>query len=97
MPSVRQGILLCALALLTLGVVMVHSAGMAIEPATVESPVASTDGLTITGILGGRDGLFATLAIAAMAAGWLVPTRWTDRLATPRPEWAVRTDRKSVV
>ncbi|MEO1715574.1 MAG: FtsW/RodA/SpoVE family cell cycle protein [Planctomycetota bacterium] len=97
MPSVRQGILLCALALLTLGVVMVHSAGMAIEPATVESPVASTDGLTITGILGGRDGLFATLAIAAMAAGWLVPTRWTDRLATPRPEWAVRTAVAGVV
>ncbi|MEO1534713.1 MAG: FtsW/RodA/SpoVE family cell cycle protein [Planctomycetota bacterium] len=90
MPSVRQGILLCALALLTLGVVMVHSAGMSIEPATVEKPVAATDGLTITGILGGRDGLFAALAIAAMAAGWLVPTRLADRLATPRPDRLVR-------
>ncbi len=86
MPSVRQGILLCALALLTLGVVMVHSAGMSIEPATVEVPVAPTDGLTTGGILGGRDGLFAAFAIAAMALGWLVPTRLTERLGTPRPD-----------
>ncbi|MEM9662095.1 MAG: FtsW/RodA/SpoVE family cell cycle protein [Planctomycetota bacterium] len=90
MPSVRQGILLCALALLTLGVVMVHSAGMSIEPATVESPVASTEGLTITGILGGRDGLFAAFALAAMAAGWLMPPRLINGLATPGPDRLVR-------
>ena len=90
MPSARQGILLCALALLTLGVVMVHSAGMSIEPATVEAPVAATDGLAIKSILGGRDGLFAAIAIAAMAFGWLVPTRLADRLATPRPDRLVR-------
>lgn len=87
MPSLRQGILLCALALLTLGVVMVHSAGMSIEAATVEAPVAPTDGLTVGGILGGRDGLFAALAIGAMAAGWLLPMSIADRLGTPKPEW----------
>ncbi|MEO1584951.1 MAG: FtsW/RodA/SpoVE family cell cycle protein [Planctomycetota bacterium] len=90
MPTVRQGILLCALALLTLGVVMVHSAGMRIEPASAETPVAATDGLTIAGLLGGRDGIFAALAIIAMAAGWLIPDRVVASLSSPRPDLLVR-------
>ena len=82
----RQGILLCALALLTLGVVMVSSAGMRITPASAEAPIASNDGLRITAILGGRDGIFAGLAVAALIAGWMMPRRLLAAVTTPRPD-----------
>lgn len=85
MPSARQGILLCALALLTLGVVMVNSAGMRIIPATAGVPVASTEGLGFAAIVGGRDGVFALLAVAALAAGWMMPSGLIDRLSRPSP------------
>jgi cell division protein FtsW len=89
MPSARQGILLCALALLTLGVVMVNSAGMRIIPATAGAPVASTEGLAFTAIVGGRDGVFALLAVTALAIGWMMPTGLLERLSRPAPTRAV--------
>lgn len=85
----RQGILLCALALLTLGVVMVSSAGMRIVQASAEQPIASNEGLRLTAILGGRDGIFAGLALLALVAAWGAPHTLIDRLSRPRRELLV--------
>ncbi|MEM8758444.1 MAG: hypothetical protein AAGF47_11760, partial [Planctomycetota bacterium] len=86
----RHGILLCALALLTIGVVMVNSAGMRIMPASAEAPIADTRGLSIAAILGGRDGIFAGLALAAFAAAGFLPRGRVARLRAPRPAIAGR-------
>ncbi|MEM9166013.1 MAG: FtsW/RodA/SpoVE family cell cycle protein [Planctomycetota bacterium] len=89
MLAARQGIFVCALSLLTLGVVMVASAGMRIVPATAEAPVASPEGFGVQSLLGGRNAVFAGIAIAAMLFAWSLPRWLAVRLSTPRPDRVV--------
>lgn len=67
-----HGLILCAVALLTIGVVMVTSAGLTVD---AEQPIS------LGGILLGRHATFALLALGALALGSLVPV---DRLYTLR-------------
>lgn len=61
-----QAVALCALALLTIGVVMVNSAGMSVDP---------KEPLTIDGILLSKSTVYAGLAVLAMAIGAFFPIR----------------------
>lgn len=61
-----QAVALCALALLTIGVVMVNSAGMSVDP---------REPLTIDGILLSKSTVYAGLAVLAMAVGAFIPIR----------------------
>ena len=73
---------MCALALLAIGVVMVNSAGMNVEPVDLApvmagppKPAAGGDGISTTlgPILLGRSTLYMALAVIAMAATTLTP------------------------
>jgi cell division protein FtsW len=71
---------LCVVALLTLGVVMVNSAGMTVNPvrADFEGTVVVVDqprGVTFESILLSRSSLYMALALAALAAGSVFPVR----------------------
>lgn len=87
MGVLRSGhiLFLCALALLMMGVLMVTSAGMEIEPATAEIPIQGDGGITPVTILSGRIGIYAALALAAMAATAFMPARLVDRALRPSP------------
>ena len=80
-----QILFLCALALLTLGVLMVTSAGMQIEQASAEQPIQGDGGLSPIAILSGRIGIYAALAIGAMAVAAFAPASIVDRVIRPRP------------
>lgn len=72
---------LCVLALLTLGVVMVSSADMAVSPLGAETPA---EPVTLASILTSQPARYMGLALLAFAVGWALPvTRLADRLATP--------------
>ncbi|MDQ7012885.1 MAG: FtsW/RodA/SpoVE family cell cycle protein [Planctomycetota bacterium] len=74
-----QIITLCALALLTLGVVMVNSALMTVAP--VDGNGNQLPGVTAESILTSRSTLYMALALAALALGALLPIRQLSRLA----------------
>ena len=74
-----QVVFLCALALLAIGVVMVNSAGMNIDPvstgAVAQTPIVTNHSLSalLSGILGGRSTIYMGLAVVAMAATTCMP------------------------
>lgn len=73
MPRPGHVIALCVIALLTMGVVMVNSAQMAVTPASPDGePVGVVDAETI---LFSRTALYMVLAVAAMAFGAVLPIR----------------------
>src|ERR1044071_8356283 len=76
-----QVVFLCAIALLAIGVVMVNSAGMNIDPVSaapgLEPPPAPSDAgflHLLTGIVLSRSSAYMGLAVCAMAAVSLMPT-----------------------
>ncbi|MEX0876254.1 MAG: FtsW/RodA/SpoVE family cell cycle protein [Phycisphaerales bacterium] len=83
---VRSGhvVMLCALVLLTIGVVMVQSAGMSVRP--IESDMdptaaAAVSGVSIKSLLTSRTSLYLVIAVAAMLLAWRLPLRRVaDRL-----------------
>ncbi len=75
-------IILCALALLTLGVVMVNSALMTVAP--VDGDGNHLPGITAETILTSRSTVYMALALAAMAVCTALPIRRLSRLATER-------------
>lgn len=68
-----QVIALCALALLTIGVVMVNSAGMRITP--VAGPTQQVGGLTPQDIIFSRPTAYMAMAVVAMLAAAMLPIR----------------------
>lgn len=74
-----QIITLCALALLTLGVVMVNSALMTVAP--VDGNGNQLPGVTAESILTSRSTLYLALALAALALCAMLPVRQLSRLA----------------
>tara|TARA_R110000782_G_scaffold45706_12_gene101389 strand:+ start:7147 stop:8472 length:1326 start_codon:yes stop_codon:yes gene_type:complete len=73
-----HGILLCALALLMLGVVMVQSAGMVVRPldeGADPQAAAAVSGVTIESLLLSRTSLYLVLAVGAMALASRLPLR----------------------
>lgn len=67
MLRARHAVILCAIALLTLGIVMVTSAGLTVEP---ESRI------TVQGILTSRTSIYAAAAVVALLMGMLVDVDW---------------------
>ncbi|QKK09817.1 MAG: FtsW/RodA/SpoVE family cell cycle protein [Planctomycetota bacterium] len=90
-----QIITLCALALLTLGVVMVNSALMTVAP--VDGNGNQLPGVTAESILTSRSTLYMALALAALALCAILPIRQLSKLATasvgrdPTPQAGLRT------
>jgi len=90
-----QIVTLCALALLTLGVVMVNSALMTVAP--VDGNGNQLPGVTAQSILTSRSTLYMALALAALAICAILPVRQLSRLATaavgrdPTPQAGLRT------
>ena len=90
-----QILTLCALALLTLGVVMVNSALMTVAP--VDGNGNQLPGVTAESILTSRSTLYMALALAALAVCAMLPVRQLSRLATvavgrdPTPQAGLRT------
>lgn len=84
---IRSGqiLFLCALALLMVGVLMVTSAGMSIEPASAETPVRGGEGLAPVAILSGRIGIYMALALGMMSVVAFMPGRAVDHLLSPSP------------
>lgn len=84
-------IALCAIALLTIGVVMVNSATMAISPASAEGVAASST--SITSVLLGRTTIYMLIAVTGMLICWRLPVRTLVRAArsTPVPGEQVQT------
>lgn len=76
-PVVRAGdaIVVCVLGLLCVGVVMVNSAGLAIEPG---------EGVTFQSIVWSRSTVYMLLAVAAMAIATRLPLGWLAK-AGSRP------------
>jgi cell division protein FtsW len=71
-------VMLCALALLTIGVVMVNSAAMAVQPldpAADPAAAAAVSGVTAQSIILSRTTAYMALAVAAMAVASLLPLR----------------------
>lgn len=83
MPTRAQVIFLAVLALLTLGVVMVNSAGMAVTPVDPVTRVMppGAEPVTMRSILTSRPALYALAALGALAIGSYAPLGWVDRLA----------------
>lgn len=71
-----QAVVLCVIALLTIGVVMVNSAGMSIDPKRA---------VTIQSILLSRSTAYMAMALAAMAVVAFLPVRRLAEIATARP------------
>ena len=70
------------IALLTIGVVMVNSAGMAVAP--IGSDGSTTQGVTAESILLSRSTIYMLLALAALLGGAIVPVRaLAERLGRP--------------
>lgn len=86
---------LCALALLTLGVVMVNSALMRVAP--IDGQTGQAAGITAESIILSRSTAYMALALAALAACALLPVRTLSRWATapierdPTPQAGLRT------
>lgn len=73
-----HGILLCALALLTIGVVMVQSAGMGVRPldeGADPQAAAAVSGVTTESLLLSRTSLYLVVAVGAMAVSSRLPVR----------------------
>jgi len=73
-----HGILLCALALLTFGVVMVQSAGMSVRPlegGADPQTAAAVSGVTAESLLLSRTTLYLAIAVAVMALASRLPVR----------------------
>lgn len=73
-----HGILLCALALLVLGVVMVQSASMGVRPLGAGADpqaAAAVSGVTVESLLFSRTSLYLVLAVAAMVLASRLPLR----------------------
>ncbi|MEM9372594.1 MAG: FtsW/RodA/SpoVE family cell cycle protein [Planctomycetota bacterium] len=73
-----HGILLCALALLTFGVVMVQSADMSVRPlegGVDPQTAAAVSGVTAESLLFSRTTMYLVVAVFAMAVGWRLPVR----------------------
>lgn len=83
---VRSGhvVMLCALVLLTIGVVMVQSAGMSVRPIEADmdpAAAAAVSGVTIESLLTSRTSLYLVVALGAMLLAWRLPLRrFADRL-----------------
>ena len=83
---VRSGhvVMLCALVLLTLGVVMVQSAGMSVRPLAPDADptaAAAVSGVSIKSLLTSRTSLYLLIAVVAMAFATRLPVRRiADRL-----------------
>lgn len=86
---------LCALALLTLGVVMVNSALMSVAP--IDGDGNQLPGVTAESILTSRSTVYMALALGALAVCALLPVRRLSPLATvlverdPTPQAGLRT------
>ncbi|MBX3360959.1 MAG: FtsW/RodA/SpoVE family cell cycle protein [Phycisphaeraceae bacterium] len=77
-------IALAVIALLTLGVVMVNSAGMSVAPIGAEG--WTEEGVTPESILLSRSTVYMLLALAALIAGSILPVRsFAERFARPEP------------
>lgn len=70
MLRAHHGIGLCTLALLTLGLVMVNSAGMGVSDSTPTNPAE-----TLRSVLHSRPAIYAMLALAVLAVVWAMPMR----------------------
>ncbi|MEM7629006.1 MAG: FtsW/RodA/SpoVE family cell cycle protein [Planctomycetota bacterium] len=72
-----HAVILCAFALLTIGVVMVSSAGMAVSPIQIgpAGEVSAEPPVTASGVIFSRPTAYMTLAIGAMLAMSLLPVR----------------------
>lgn len=81
-------VLLCAVALITLGVVMVNSASMQVrplDPGADPAVAAAASGITLTSVLTSRTAFYMLAAIAAMIVCSQIPVaRLADRLV-PQP------------
>jgi cell division protein FtsW len=86
---------LCALALLTLGVVMVNSALMSVAP--IDGQSVQSGGITPENIILSKSTVYMALALAALAGAALLPVRLIVRLVTapieadPTPQAGLRT------
>ncbi len=86
MVMVRSGhvVMLCALVLLTIGVVMVQSAGMSVRPLAPDADptaAAAVSGVSIKSLLTSRTSLYLLVAVGAMAIATRLPVRRVaDRL-----------------
>lgn len=80
------------IALLTLGVVMVNSAGMAVAP--IGSDGSATQGVTAESILLSRSTIYMLLALAALIGGAVIPIRaLAERFGRPAAELSPGTGR----
>lgn len=83
---VRSGhvVMLCALVLLTIGVVMVQSAGMSVRPLAPDADptaAAAVSGVSIKSLLTSRTSLYLLIAVIAMGVATRLPVRRVaDRL-----------------
>lgn len=80
MIMVRSGhvVMLCALVLLTIGVVMVQSAGMSVRPLAPDADptaAAAVSGVSIKSLLTSRTSLYLLIAVGAMAFASRLPVR----------------------
>lgn len=77
-------VILCALMLLTIGVVMVNSAGMSVTPLSASAVVADASGVTFWTILTSQASMYAVLAIGAMLVFSRLPiAKLAGRFETP--------------
>lgn len=83
-----QVVALCVFALLTIGVVMVSSAGMKVGP--VDGPDQHLPVMTAQQIIFSRSTCYMLLAIAAMGCGALLPVRRLAGLVHTSPEQALK-------
>ena len=77
---IRNGhvVMLCALVLLTIGVVMVQSAGMSVRPISPDmdpTAAAAVSGVTIKSLLTSRTSLYLVVAVGAMLLASRLPVR----------------------
>ena len=77
---VRSGhvVMLCALVLLTIGVVMVQSAGMSVRPLAPDADptaAAAVSGVSVKSLLTSRTSLYLLIAVGAMAIASRLPIR----------------------
>lgn len=95
MPRPGSLVALCALLLLTMGVVMVHSAGMAVTPVSADAPTA--DGaVSFETIVLSRATAYAAGAMLLLLIAWRLPVRWAcERFArVPEPRMPVAARRE---
>src|SRR5262249_37854049 len=83
-----QVIALCAIALLTIGVLMVSSAKMRVG--AVDSADDHLPTVTASSVLLSRSATYMALAIGAMGLGAMVPVRKLAGMGHAGPEWGLR-------